>query len=64
MAAGGPVVLGAKPEDGDAGVHYYTVPDSNLSIRIWSGGLATFGQYCLDFYDRGKKEAVNTPDGY
>lgn len=33
-------------------------------IRIWSGGLEDYGQYCLDFFDERSNIAVNTPDSY
>ncbi|KAL6300692.1 hypothetical protein BKA93DRAFT_707929, partial [Sparassis latifolia] len=39
-------------------------PKSPLAIRIWSGSMEQYGQYCLDFYHVDKRIPVNTPDGY
>lgn len=43
---------------------YYDIPNSPLVIRIWSGGVDAYGQYCLDFFHLRKNVAVNTPDNY
>ncbi|THH16134.1 hypothetical protein EW146_g4457 [Bondarzewia mesenterica] len=44
--------VGAKPMRDDADVHLFVIPDSPLSIRIWAGGIDTYEQYLVDFYDR------------
>jgi len=54
--------IGFKPRGAaNENVMYYTVPNSELAIRIWSGGLESYGQYCIDFFHVRKRIAVNTP---
>jgi len=43
---------------------YYTVPNSQLAIRIWSGGLERFGQYCIDIFHAVDHIAMNTPKDF
>lgn len=43
---------------------YYAVPNSKLAIRIWSGGMESYGQYCLDLFHVTDRIAVNTPKGF
>ena len=53
-----------KPELDDPEVLYCRIPDSVLAIRIWSGGMEQYGQYCFDFFDVVQRIPVNTPDGH
>ncbi|KAL4079249.1 hypothetical protein J3A83DRAFT_4085557, partial [Scleroderma citrinum] len=48
----------------DNGILYCRIPNSNLAIRIWAGGLERYGLYCFDFFDVVERVPVNTPDGY
>ncbi|KAI6008746.1 hypothetical protein F5J12DRAFT_825301 [Pisolithus orientalis] len=45
-------------------IQHYPFPNSPLVIRIWDGGMAQYGQYCLDFFDLVNDIAVNAPDDY
>jgi len=56
--------LQEKPQLDDGDVLYCRIPDSTLTIRIWSGGMEQYGTYCLDFFDVVERTPVNTPDGY
>ncbi|KIJ60070.1 hypothetical protein HYDPIDRAFT_32645 [Hydnomerulius pinastri MD-312] len=61
---GRPPVLGEKPHPDDPTIQHFNIPDSDLAIRIWSGGMERHRQYCLDFFDTCRRCAVDTPDGY
>lgn len=53
-----------KPTADDTSVRYFTIPNSRLAIRIWSGGMERYKQYCLDFFDVDERVAVNAPDDF
>ncbi|KIY51938.1 hypothetical protein FISHEDRAFT_56394 [Fistulina hepatica ATCC 64428] len=53
-----------KPQIQEQGTLYFKIPNSALAIRIWSGGMEQYGQYCLDFFHVADGIPVNTPDGY
>jgi len=55
---------GRKPLPGDASVHYFPIPNSNLALRVWSGGLEEAKQMFFDFFDCTLRVAVNTPEGF
>jgi len=57
-------VTGRKPLPDDASVSYFLIPNSNLALRVWSGGLESVKQMFFDFFDRTLRVAVNTPEGY
>ncbi|KAI0691836.1 hypothetical protein C8T65DRAFT_745387 [Cerioporus squamosus] len=61
---GGVHIIGEKPKRGDPNVYSIRVPDSELAIRMWEGGMGAYGQFCLDFYDVGRKASVNLPPGH
>ncbi|TFK83520.1 hypothetical protein K466DRAFT_589661 [Polyporus arcularius HHB13444] len=61
---GGVHVIGVKPKPGDQNVYNIRIPDSALAIRMWEGGMAPYGQFCLDFYDVDRKVSVNLPSGH
>lgn len=50
----------------DRNVCTVSVPDSDFVIRIWEGGMATYGQFCLDVYDTRRRTpaSVNVPRGF
>ncbi|KAI0748863.1 hypothetical protein C8Q74DRAFT_1311088 [Fomes fomentarius] len=66
MKAPGPriLVMGWKPQPGERNFYSVRVPDSELAIRMWDGGMGTYRQFCLDFYDTRARTAVNLPQGY
>ncbi|PIL26676.1 hypothetical protein GSI_11252 [Ganoderma sinense ZZ0214-1] len=61
---GGVIVIGMKPAPGDPNVYSVRVPDSPYALRMWEGGMATYGHFCLDFYDTERKAPVNLPPGH
>ena len=40
------------------------IPNTDLVIRMWDGGMEHYGQYCLDFYDTRRDTAVNLPQDF
>ncbi|OBZ74085.1 hypothetical protein A0H81_06268 [Grifola frondosa] len=56
--------VGFKPEGNAGDVQFYAIPDCELSIRIWTGGMDRHGQWLLDFFNRTTSCAVNAPDGF
>ncbi|PIL22965.1 hypothetical protein GSI_15662 [Ganoderma sinense ZZ0214-1] len=61
---GGFRVIGVKPQPGDPNVYTVRVPDSPYVLRMWTGGMDYWGQFCLDFFDVERKVPVNLPAGY
>ncbi|EIM79769.1 uncharacterized protein STEHIDRAFT_116252 [Stereum hirsutum FP-91666 SS1] len=56
---------GRKPRPGVDEVMVYNIPNSDLAIRIWEGGMRDLGQYCLDLVSRARRgEVVNTPKAW
>ncbi len=53
-----------KPKSGDQHVYNIRIPNSDLAIRMWEGGMGPYGQFCLDFYDVERKVSVNLPQGH
>lgn len=54
-----------KPRPGVDEVMVYNIPNSDLAIRIWEGGMRDLGQYCLDLVSRARRgEVVNTPKAW
>ncbi|KAH9901418.1 hypothetical protein C8Q73DRAFT_677782 [Cubamyces lactineus] len=56
--------LGRKPTVDDPNVYTVRIPDTDLAIRMWDGGMDLYGQFCLDFFDVRRKVPVNLPVGY
>ncbi|EIM87170.1 uncharacterized protein STEHIDRAFT_168002 [Stereum hirsutum FP-91666 SS1] len=52
--------MGFKPSKGER-VRLFEIPDSDLSIRLWDGGLEAQGQYFLDFINTQSGLAQNSP---
>ena len=40
------------------------IPNTDLVIRMWDGGMQAYDQFCLDFYDHRRDVAVNLPRGF
>ncbi|RPD76003.1 hypothetical protein L226DRAFT_534063 [Lentinus tigrinus ALCF2SS1-7] len=57
-------VVGAKPKQDDQNVYNLRIPNSDLAIRMWEGGMGPYGQFCVDFYDVKRKVSVNLPPGH
>ncbi|TFY76468.1 hypothetical protein EWM64_g7542 [Hericium alpestre] len=55
--------IGAKPAPGEH-IHIITIPNDNLAIRLWDGGLEDDGIFLFDFVDMRTKKALNSPVGY
>ncbi|KAI6013566.1 hypothetical protein EDC04DRAFT_2757855 [Pisolithus marmoratus] len=65
LVDGGFTVVGEKPHPGDGQTPLiFHIPNSQYAIRIWSGGMEQFRQFCLDFYDLATGNPVNTPYGF
>lgn len=50
--------------DPDQPVLYFNIPDSDLIIRLWSGGLESLGQYMFDFFHASARTPTNAPDDH
>ncbi|PIL34840.1 hypothetical protein GSI_02627 [Ganoderma sinense ZZ0214-1] len=57
-------VIGVKPQPGDPNVYTIPIPNSPYCLRMWTGGMDYWGQFCLDFFDTERKVPVNLPAGY
>ena len=57
-------VAQVKPRPGDRDVYTVSIPGSDLIIRMWNGGMTTYRQFCLDFYDTRGRTPVNLPSGF
>ncbi|TFY78200.1 hypothetical protein EWM64_g5816 [Hericium alpestre] len=64
MERSGLLVIGEKPRPDDKNYYALAVPNSNYIIRIWDGGMTTYSQFCLDFFDTSLNSPVNLPQGY
>lgn len=53
-----------KPALDDPATVYVRIPNSQLAIRIWPGGMAHLGQFCFDFFDVARRVPVDPPAGY
>ena len=40
------------------------IPNTDLVIRMWDGGMEHYGQYCLDFYNTRRDTALNLPQDF
>ncbi|TFY75318.1 hypothetical protein EWM64_g8693 [Hericium alpestre] len=57
-------MMGGPPAEDETDIYMYNIPDSRVSIRIWPGGMARYGQYCLEFFNTDTHKTVNTPNGF
>ncbi|KAF8548882.1 hypothetical protein OG21DRAFT_1448613 [Imleria badia] len=61
---GKPPILGEKPQSNDPNLLYIRIPNTNLSICFWPGGMEQYGQCCFDFFNPTEHTPVNTPNGF
>ncbi|KAH9911836.1 uncharacterized protein B0H18DRAFT_1088856 [Fomitopsis serialis] len=54
----------AKPQPDDRNVYIVSIPNSDLVIRIWDGGMSGYRAFCLDFFDTRRRTPVNLPPGF
>ncbi|TFY76628.1 hypothetical protein EWM64_g7381 [Hericium alpestre] len=54
-------MMGGPPAPDETDIYVYNIPNSLISIRIWPGGMARYGQYCLEYFDSRTDKTVNTP---
>ncbi|KAI0079148.1 hypothetical protein K474DRAFT_1659441 [Panus rudis PR-1116 ss-1] len=57
-------VMGWKPQPGEGNFYSTRIPNSDYTIRMWDGGMETYRQFCLDFYDTRSRCPVNLPQGF
>ncbi|KAI0310445.1 hypothetical protein OF83DRAFT_1252624 [Amylostereum chailletii] len=59
--------IGHKPltgQESQEDVQFFPIPNSHLYIRIWSGGMDRYGQYCLDYFDPATNTPGKAPEGH
>jgi len=55
------ILIGRKLIPGVADVLYYPIPNTELALRVYSGGMETSKEFCFDFFDRALRGRVHTP---
>lgn len=53
-----------KPKPSDTDSLYALIPDCDLAIRIFNGGVEKAGQWCFDFFDVDALKPLDTPEGW
>ncbi|KAI0824557.1 hypothetical protein BC628DRAFT_1322517, partial [Trametes gibbosa] len=58
---GGARVIGVKLKSGDLNFYSVRIPNSELAVRMWEGGMGTYGHFWLNFCHIARKASVNLP---